>query len=730
MTLNQIFENDILSVRAYNVCGGNNLYNLDLILDYYSKKFTFKKLRNCGDRTNRELIEFCKNHLGEISETKSTKQKSVSFLELTSTLSRKQREVINSFILMNTSSLSIRSQNAVKRHLQNNLKIKNFSRKIFDSNLDVRNMKNVGKRSIPEIEMYINIIGEYFNEILSIEDENQLTVLRNQFLIRKTFSFKHVPNEILESESIFLLANFLLERNAFFNKKETLIFKKSIQIYDEANEVLLDDVGKLVDLSRERVRQIRKRCLDDLFTKFNFLKNFNDNLYSNYGIEENSTFVFVDDTLRSRVNKINETNFSSDFITYILYVYQSDLYALIGNIEDVLQANFFNHRDRHNWKSFYLVNKKISEEFSFDLFFEDVNSRIEDRITETYTFNFKSYLSKFLVANRIELLEDIIPIAEKMVFEELNIIIDLEDNIAFKRTTSKVAYEYAFEALEHLGRPSKVKKIASKVTELHPHYDTDEVRIRACMKRMYGFVPVGRKSVYALKKWEDELDNFKGGTIRRISEEYLLSVDRPKHVNEITEYVKQFRPTTNEKSIFYNLKVDESKTFSFYENMHIGLCVKTYSDQYKIVDEKTKPQKKTWEENFEILIQFINNNNRLPFSSGCPEAEEKLYRWFSVQKGKIKKGKLNQEQKTVIKAVLDKFEVSIGKRSSNNKQRMEELLKFVEQNFRLPSANKEGEKNLYAFHYKLRKKFKADELSEDEKKKLIEVALLLQKQNI
>tara|TARA_R110002096_G_scaffold310922_1_gene505427 strand:- start:5576 stop:6697 length:1122 start_codon:yes stop_codon:yes gene_type:complete len=373
MTLNQILEKKYLSVRAYNVCGNNNLYNLNLIVDYYSKNSSFKNLRNCGDGTNEELIEFSKNHLLETSETTDKKESQTSFAELTSKLTRKQREVINSFIFINTSSLSIRSQNAVKSHLQNNLKIKNFSRKILDANLDVNNMKNVGKKSVPEIEMYIAIVKDFFNEISKIEDDRQLTILRNQFLIQKTFGIKQIPNEILVSESIYKLTNFFLEKNAFFDSKETLILKKSLDVYENTEEITLEKIAELIDLSRERVRQLRRNCLEQFSTNFNFLKNFNDDLYSNYGIEENSSFIFVDDELKKRINKVNETVFSKSFLTYILYIYRSDDYSLIGNIEDVLQTNYFNHRNRHNWNSFYLVEKQISKSFSFESLLDDIS---------------------------------------------------------------------------------------------------------------------------------------------------------------------------------------------------------------------------------------------------------------------------------------------------------------------------------------------------------------------
>ena len=254
------------------------------------------------------------------------------------------------------------------------------------------------------------------------------------------------------------------------------------------------------------------------------------------------------------------------------------------------------------------------------------------------------------------------PIAEKIIFNELNIIIDLDDNITFQRNTSKLAYEYAYEALEQLGKPSKVKDIVFAVKQLHPNYETDEPKIRVSMKRKHGFVPVGRKSIFGLKKWENELENFKGGTIRTISKEFLLEFNEPQHQKEIAKYVKQFRPKTNAKSIYNNLYVDESRTFVFFENYFIGLTSKEYPDKFNILSKTAPSTKRTWEESLDDLKQFISENERLPFSSGCPEEEEKLYRWFNVQKGKVKKNKLNEHQANIIQSVADKFEDSIGKR--------------------------------------------------------------------
>src|SRR5581483_11527488 len=68
-----IAENDILlaeladieemSVRAVNICYTIALDSLNKILQFYLKGGDFKSIRNCGQRTENELIFICKKYL-------------------------------------------------------------------------------------------------------------------------------------------------------------------------------------------------------------------------------------------------------------------------------------------------------------------------------------------------------------------------------------------------------------------------------------------------------------------------------------------------------------------------------------------------------------------------------------------------------------------------------------------------------------------------------------------
>ncbi len=728
MTIDEIYKKEEISVRSYHVCKYNELNSISDLKKYYYKNKSFEKLRNCGRKSNEELIEICNKYLDDNFENKEIKVKKENSLKsIITNLTRVQREVINSFIFVNTNSLSVRSKNAISLHLKENLKVKNFTEKVLLSeSFNVQNIKNVGAKCVPEIEIYISIIKDFIFEVNQTRDEKYLIALKNKFLIQRTFDIPLVPSEILESESIFQLTEFLLNHNAFFDKTQTVIVKRALKLFNNQKELTLDEIAEQVDLSRERARQIRKLCLEALFDKLLFISNFNDDLFQKYSIDVESIYIEINTDILNKINQSNNTNFSREFITFILSAYLKDSFSLVGNYEDVLQPKYFNSRNRHNWNNFYLVEKELSLEFDFTSFTNDISNRVSDRIEESYSFNFKSYLSKFLSNNNIDFLDLLFPICEKIINEEFEIYLDLEENINFKRNTTRQAHEYAFEALEHLGKPSKVKEIFEKVLELHPNYDTEEAKIRVSMKRKNGFVPIGRKSVFGLKKWENELDNFKGGTIRDIVEEYLMQFAEPKHISYITEHVLKYRPKTYERSVLDNLKADESGLYIFFKGSHIGLTTKKYDSDFLKISETKKVDKKTWEERFEMLKNFVSIEKRLPFSNGVPEKEIKLYRWLNVQKSKKNKGKLAKYKEDKLNSLLVKYPSISGRRRLNSNEKYQELISFVSNNHRLPSANKSGEENLYQFFYKQRKLFDKNELGSIEENKFIEIAKLLQ----
>lgn len=663
MTIEELYIDNKISVRALNACRTHRMQTVEELCKYYIKYGTFIKLKNCGRKSSEELVAICL----EYKEVYVVDVEEDSFPDLTEL----QREIINSFIEINTGSLSKRSMNTINYYLDGNFKIKKLIESgLLDERFKFDYKNNTGVKTISELKNFTEKIRDFISNVIEIDDGKELNLLRNNLLIRSTFSISHIPREILETESIFALANFLFEQNAFFDKKATSILKLGLQLANNQTVYNISGITDKVNLSGERVRQIRKKCLGVFAEKLSFIQNFHDDLNEKYGLDITKDIIELDDEVTRRINKINSTNLSRGFITYIILAYLPDSFSAVGNYEDVLRQKKSNSCGRHNWNNFYLVKKEIASKFDFISLVDDISNRISDRINDSYSFNFKSYLSKFILNNHVDILNSMFPICEIIVNEEFEMYLDLNENITFKRNTYRQAHEYAYEALEHLGKESSVKAIFEKVIELYPNYNTDEAKIRVSMKRKNGFVPISRKSVFGLQKWESELDDFKGGTIRNMVEEYLMQFSVPKHISDIAEHVLKYRPKSNQYSILQNLKLDESGLYTFFKSSYIGLATKEYDSHFKKILEAKKVNKKTWEERFEMLQSFVSFKKRLPFSNGVLEEEIKLYRWLNVQKNKQAKGKLAKNEVEKLNILLAKYP------RANDRQRLKSNEKY------------------------------------------------------
>lgn len=581
MTIEEIYYSEDISVRSFNVCNDNDLKELKTILKHFLKYKTFGNLRNCGRKSNEELINLCLKYIdygsSQIVEPSKPEKQLITTI---SNFTRTQREIVNSFIEINANNLTNRSKNAINSFLNWNLKIRNLSERILaNDRFNFQDIKNVGTKTVTELKSFIDSVIEFIKKVAEVKNENDLVSLRNRFFIEKTFSISSIPNEVLESQSIFSLVDFLIRKNAIFEKNESIIFQKAVKIYDNQPDLILDEIAEQINISRERVRQIRKSVLENLFKNLQFVKNIEDDLYQKYGIDQNQQMINIDNDLNKRINESNNINFSIEFNTFLIYAYFSAKFDLVGEIEDVLQFKYFNSRDRHNWGNFYLVKNQLVNEFDFNNFAYDIDKRINARNEITYSFHFKSYLNNFIKNEDNSLISIVFPVAERIINQEFNLIIDLNDNIVFKRNTVKQVPEYAIEALEKLGVPSKIEEIYKLIEVDDPEITKSQEALRGSLQRTPEIIYFGRSSTYGLKKWEVEKEGIKGGTIKDIIFEYLQDKTEPIHILELLNEVHKYREKTNAKNIITNLKLDPQNQFIIFNQSFVGLSGKTYNSK-------------------------------------------------------------------------------------------------------------------------------------------------------
>ena len=707
-------------------------------LKIFSNQF-FKPglLVNLGNKSIPELHTFLNGVKEYIFKVYELKDENEIYIETSKSFENKlvidiknlnyfRRQIINNHIKIQFSKLPKRSQNALNYYLEKQINITNISDRIFsDINFNFKRIKNIGTRSYSELELFFNDIKFFVIKIIDNDDEKNINGLSLKLFLKETFNDLEIDQNIISKNSIFSIIQFLLEEQVLLGKNENYILKNGVLIYENIIPQKLEQLAENLNLTKERCRQIRIRILEELENKFIFLKQYDQDLLANYNLDFNASSIYITDEIAANINTLDETNFSKHFITLIISFYYKNKYDLIGNLSDVIIAKDLRIKARYTWSNLFLVRQKLSQNFDFVKFIEDVDKRKLETIDETYKLNFKSHLSKFFKKDDLFFLDEIFPICELLMNEELGICLDNEQNIVFERNTYKTLPEYAYEALEIIGKPSHIDEINKQIKILKPEYNN--AILNSTMSRAFGFVPYGRASIFGLKKWDTEKRNIKGGTIRSIAEEFLQNYSEPIKYKVVANYVLKYRPESNIKSIIYNLKMEDNNRFVFFKNSLIGLKSKNYQiDLFSAFERNVTTTLRSWEENYQELLNFMLTNNKFPSATSASTEEKRICAWFYVQTNKINNNLLDESKTNLILEIKNNVNSREQKSIQFKSNGYNKLYEFIEINKRLPSARKKDERTLYYFFYKQRKQFEEGNLDSEEKLKFIQIEKLLQ----
>ena len=646
MQISELLENNRISLRTYNVCMEQRWFSSEDIRNHYNKNKNFEGIKNCGKRSAEELMRISSlDFLEKVKEEDLlNKQLLASFKKLTPP----QKEIIESYIKMLTANLSPRLKNTLDLYFIQGISLQAFELFYMKAQEKAIKIKGIGRRNILDLENYFDKIKYFIVEVSKVENSEKVLLFKDLCVDKNIYPLNDIPVMVTRL-GFFKVVDYLLTTPILFDESKIKLFSKAFKFYRHTTGLKLREIGKQMNITHERVRQIRNQTICDLFKKLPIVRAFDDELLVQNHIQTSGDIIFLTPEQVAVINQKSHTDFTDGFVHFILCIYL-DKYQLVGNLSDVLFPHFSKKKNRHNWKNIYLVTKDIHPYLDWETLVLDICSLLEKKTAKQYEISLREKIAPYLAATPY-LLDRVSKVIALILRQEFDLQIK-GDTLTIPRNTYKQINEYAYEALEALGTPSYVKEIAEKVKELYPKTNFTYAGIRSSLKREYGFVPIGRSSNFGLKKWENTVENFKGGTIRDITKEFLLQQKEPQTLEQITSYLLQYRPHTNAKSILTNLKADTSDTFIFFNNSQIGLTQITYPEAYGLqVEQPVK--KRTWEENYQAMTLFLQKNNRLPLSSDKHLEAIVLYRWMSVQRNLIKNGRVSQEKKDLFQALIN-----------------------------------------------------------------------------
>ena len=280
----------------------------------------------------------------------------------------------------------------------------------------------------------------------------------------------------------------------------------------------------------------------------------------------------------------------------------------------------------------------------------DIKKRNNDRIEKDYFLNFEVYLQGFLF-NCIKLDQNLIDICEKLINKECGVFLNLYNELEFKRNIKLRAQDLAYEILKEVGVPTKIDRLYNLLISNYPESSILESSFRNTFGSDNRFVPIGRQSVWGLKEWEDQRDDFLGGSMLEMAEKLLQERDVPMHISEIFSNISKYRDT-DEDRLLRNLRMNHQGKFILLKKQYVGLSYKSYSEEYQILNQTNR----TWEESYNNLECFLSEYSRLPKSSDYDEESNRLYRWLAIQRKRYLENRLKIQRKEKIERILMDYE--------------------------------------------------------------------------
>jgi hypothetical protein len=116
----------------------------------------FLRIRNCGLRSNIELVNVCNKYnkyffKPQVESTPETQNNPV--LDKVNLFSIKQKSIVNNLIEIQIRNLTNRSRAGLMHYLNSDITLKNFALIIYDPYYKIQNIKNVGVLSEIEINL-------------------------------------------------------------------------------------------------------------------------------------------------------------------------------------------------------------------------------------------------------------------------------------------------------------------------------------------------------------------------------------------------------------------------------------------------------------------------------------------------------------------------------------------------------------------------------------------------
>ena len=516
---------------------------------------------------------------------------------------------------------------------------------ITEPDFSVATLQNCGKSSIQEIEAFLLSFWRKIEDAAnnySVEDA-RIDALRSSLanLGIRDIDIDEIIKSMEENGYLpyFKAVQSLIQGLA---AEQMMILTSCVRVYEGQELKDKRTLSRTLGFTIERIRQLRNSAFDKLEGGIKKLKSTFPHPcpYNCYQLH-----------IERSINQLEGTSFSEPFVLWTISVL-FDEFIIIGDVTHVLA-----HIQKQE-KGLALFPSRLAADYPIIDLIQSVDVLWNQKRLDEKSYCLKEVIEIPLLVKQTgvrkkkyeNLSEATLAEVEswcELLFPNFFHIDIVQGYFALEANTYKTLSDIAYDIIKQHGRPMTAAELLEAISEAYPDrtFQLASVIQGARMHPEVG--TIGRSGTYTLKEWTE--GEHRGGTIREFVDEYLASLEIPlASIDDIEAYVRQFRPSTDGYSIQNNLILDSNQKYQLFlkdGKRFFGYTGRTYPAEYQSFD-KTVAQRRSTEDSMELLIHFIQENQRFPQQTATASVEEKrLSRFVGVRRSYYKNDVLSAEDK-------------------------------------------------------------------------------------
>ena len=615
--------------------------------------------------------------------------------------------------LLKSSTLSVRERNGMNSYAGD------FIEDFVHSHKNLKDLRNIGKKSVEEISRVVEELRFYIEKIIehdfSDEEKDQLLLKSKYGSFMDGYACKVYSDK--KQLPMFHIVENILESERKYDTKIQFLNYLLPMVKGEAS-LTLEQIAENKSLTRERVRQICTKGIDYLYGKMD--TNKSDKVDYSKIVSFSEDWSYVKDKLECEdVIKANSVKLlleqencnltASIGLLIILRIFDGQ-YCVVGN-----RPYDMNARSKSSWNNSFVVKKELVEAFDFDdmrctleRYFEahDAEAQICQTAEELILDFFMSSWNMFESSE----VEAVGTVVSEILMQEYGLLPDEELRFLLQGHKTLTAADVLFRVLTEKYEPMTVDELYDILQTKYSFKYKSPASIRGIVNSDPRLCMVGVDNLVALPEWE----HIKIGSVREVIVQYLEQFDEPKPVHDIVGYVLRYRDTTENsiRSTMYS-----GSQFRQFDNGYFGLADKSYPDEHLYA------QSLAFKERVKEMECFLIQKKHFPFSSSEDNSEINLRQWWLRNKSS---DSLNDVQQDEIKRIQDTYwYLPTDKREVRWFSSFNLYRAFVQEHDRRPSCYIEREKDLAEWFAKTQKEFVDDGLSENEEKVYLHLCKIL-----